>query len=140
MLQEQIFPGQMSVLQLAFVKDCLGNFFFGKNFFLAIFFFLLILFGENLLSQRFEYVFGQPFFWQKFVFRQNNFCKFFLAKCVFWPNILRGNFFHLRYSLYRQMSQGQILPGQMSLRLLEYVQKGPRNLHLKFGQNRASNS
>ena len=46
----------------------------------------------------------------------------------------------LRYSWYGQMSQGQMLPEQMSLWHLEYVKKGPRNQPLKFGQNRASNS
>ena len=46
----------------------------------------------------------------------------------------------LRYSWYGQMSQGQMLPEQMSLWHLEYVKKGPRNLHLKFGHNRASKS
>ena len=38
------------------------------------------------------------------------------------------------------MSQGQMLPEQMSLGHLEYVKEGPRNHPLKFGQNRASNS
>ena len=38
------------------------------------------------------------------------------------------------------MLKGQILPGQTSLLQLEYVQKGPRNLDLEFGQNWASNS
>ena len=38
------------------------------------------------------------------------------------------------------MSPGQMLPGQMSLWQLESVQDGPRNLPLKFGQNRVSNS
>ena len=33
-----------------------------------------------------------------------------------------------------------MLPGQMSLWQLESVQDSPRNLYLKFGQNRASNS
>ena len=40
----------------------------------------------------------------------------------------------LRYSWYGQMSQGQMLPEQMSLWHLEYVKKGPRNQPLKFGQ------
>ena len=38
------------------------------------------------------------------------------------------------------MSPGQMLPGQISLWQLESVQDGPRNLTLKFGQNRVSNS
>ena len=38
------------------------------------------------------------------------------------------------------MLPGQMLPGQMSPWLLESVHEGPRNLHLKFGQNRVSNS
>ena len=46
----------------------------------------------------------------------------------------------LRYSWYGQMSQGQMLPEQMSFWKLKYVQIGPRNLPLKFGQNRTSNS
>ena len=33
-----------------------------------------------------------------------------------------------------------MLPGQMSPLQLESVQDGPRNLPLKFGQNRVSNS
>ena len=33
-----------------------------------------------------------------------------------------------------------MLPGQMSLWQLESVQDSPRNLRLKFGQNRVSNS
>ena len=33
-----------------------------------------------------------------------------------------------------------LVPGQMSLWQLEYVKDGPRNLPLKFGQNRVSNS
>ena len=38
------------------------------------------------------------------------------------------------------MLQGQMLPGQMSSWQLESVKDGPKNLPLKFGQNRASNS
>ena len=38
----------------------------------------------------------------------------------------------LRYSWYGQMSQGQMLPEQMSLWHLEYVKKGLRNLPLKL--------
>ena len=38
------------------------------------------------------------------------------------------------------MSPGQILPEQMSLLQFKSVQDGPRNLCLKFGQNRVSNS
>ena len=38
------------------------------------------------------------------------------------------------------MSDGQILPGQMSLWHLESVQHDPRNLRLKFCQNRFGNS
>ena len=38
------------------------------------------------------------------------------------------------------MSPGQILPGQMLPLQLKPVQDGPRNLSLKFGQNRVSNS
>ena len=110
MLQEQIFLGHMSVLQLAFAKDCLGNLFFRH----------------------------------KFVFRRNNFCNFFLAKFLFCKKIMGKSFemkfFYLRYSWYGQMSQGQILPGQMSSWQLESVLDVSRNLPLKFGQNWASNS
>ena len=38
------------------------------------------------------------------------------------------------------MSTGQMLPGQMSPWQLGSVKDCPRNLRLKFGQNRASNS
>ena len=38
------------------------------------------------------------------------------------------------------MLPGQMLPGQMSSWQLESVHEGPRSLHLKFGQNRVSNS
>ena len=38
------------------------------------------------------------------------------------------------------MSPGQILPEQMSPLQFKYVQDGPRNLSLKFGQNRLRNS
>ena len=38
------------------------------------------------------------------------------------------------------MLPGQMLPGQMSPYQLESVLEVPRNLPLKFGQNRASNS
>ena len=38
------------------------------------------------------------------------------------------------------MSTGQMLPGQMSPWQLGCVKDGPRNLRLKFGQNRVSNS
>ena len=38
------------------------------------------------------------------------------------------------------MLHGQMLPGQMSPWQLKSVQDCPRNLHLKFGQNRVSNS
>ena len=38
------------------------------------------------------------------------------------------------------MSPWQMLPGQMSEWQLEPVQSGPRNLLLKFGPNRVSNS
>ena len=40
----------------------------------------------------------------------------------------------------QKQSPGQMLHGQMSLLLLASVQDGPRNLSLKFRQNRASNS
>ena len=38
------------------------------------------------------------------------------------------------------MSQGQMLPGQMSLWQLAPVKDGPKNFPLKFGQNQFSNS
>ena len=38
------------------------------------------------------------------------------------------------------MSPGQMLPGQMSQWQMASVKDGPRNLPLKFGQNRATNS
>ena len=38
------------------------------------------------------------------------------------------------------MSPGQMLPVQMLPWQLTSVKEGPRNLPLKFGQNRASNS
>ena len=38
------------------------------------------------------------------------------------------------------MSQGQMLPEQMSSWQLTIVKDGPRSLPLKFGQNRVSNS
>ena len=38
------------------------------------------------------------------------------------------------------MSQGQMLPYQISPLWLEIVQDGPRDLHLKFGGTRVSNS
>ena len=38
------------------------------------------------------------------------------------------------------MSPGQMLPGQMLLWQFKSVQDSPRNLSLKFGQNRVSNS
>ena len=38
------------------------------------------------------------------------------------------------------MSTGQMLPGQMSSWQLGCVKDGARNLRLKFGQNRVSNS
>ena len=38
------------------------------------------------------------------------------------------------------MLHGQMMPGQMSLWHMESVQDGPRNLPLKFGPNRATNS
>ena len=46
----------------------------------------------------------------------------------------------LRYSGHGQMSSWQMLPGQMSLWQLKSVQDGPRDLTLKFCQNRVSNS
>ena len=52
----------------------------------------------------------------------------------------KSGLWQLRYSWYGQMSQGQMLPEQMSFWKLKYVQIGPRNLPLKFGQNRTSNS
>ena len=42
--------------------------------------------------------------------------------------------------IFGQMLPGQMLPRQMSPWQLESVHEGPRNLHLKFGQIRASNS
>ena len=41
----------------------------------------------------------------------------------------------LRYCCHRQMSSGQMLPGQMSPWHMASVKDGSRNLHLKFGQN-----
>ena len=48
--------------------------------------------------------------------------------------------YKLRYSWYGQMSHEQMLPVQTLLWHLESVQDGPRNLRLKFCQNRFSNS
>ena len=39
-----------------------------------------------------------------------------------------------------QMSPGHVLPGQMSLWQLKYIQDNRRNLPLKFGQNWVSNN
>ena len=48
----------------------------------------------------------------------------------------------MRYAWYGQMSPWQMLPRQMSQWQWQYnsVQNGPRNLPLKFGSNRVSNS
>ena len=54
-----------------------------------------------------------------------------------WSN---SDQYQLRYFCNGQMSPGQMLLGQMSLWHLESVQDGPRNLRLKFCQNRFSNS
>ena len=48
--------------------------------------------------------------------------------------------YKLRYSWYGQMSQGQMLRGQMSPWQLESVLNVPRKLPLKFHQNRVSNN
>ena len=45
-----------------------------------------------------------------------------------------------QYSIYGQMSPGQMLPGQMSLWQLASVKDGSRNLPLKFSQNQVSNT
>ena len=54
-----------------------------------------------------------------------------------WSNLGQSQ---LRYSSYRQMSPGLMLPGQMSQWQLDFVLDVPWNLHLKFDQNRVSNS
>ena len=64
-------------------------------------------------------------------------CQIFsLAKNPRWSWLWQ----QLRYSWYGQMLQGQMLLEQMSLWQLKYVQIGPGNLPLQFGQSRASNS
>ena len=131
------------------------------NFFQQKLFFVGKIFGGG------EFLFEKNLFCQKRFYDENffrqNFCskiffgKFFLMKffinftvtvgiCLRWsqgPTFKvwsKSGQWQLRYSWYGQMSQGQMLPEQMSLWHLEYVKKGPRNQPLKFGQNRASKS
>ena len=133
---------------------CKKSIFVKKNF-CAKFFLLNFLSWKHFLAVN--------FFWQFFLFRIFCCCYFFLVEHFCQQNCCCGIFvkvricsrwsqeptfkvwsklglWQLRYSWYGQMSQGQMLPKQMSFWKLEYVQIGPRNLPLKFGQNRTSNS
>ena len=120
--------------QTFFVEIVFVDIFFSDIFFVEIYFYWKNFFLENFYSEIF---FLQQFF----------LAIFFLAK--FFTNITvtagicsrwsqqptfkvwsKSGQWQLRYSWY----------GQMSLQQLEYVQKGPRNLPLIFGLNRASNS
>ena len=79
MLQEQIFPGQMSVLQLAFVKDCLGNLFFRQKY---------VFRQSNFCKKNF----GKMSFLQKEILAKSFEVKFFLFEIfLIWTNVARKN-------------------------------------------------
>ena len=114
---------QKKILTANFFAIFLGKFFFSfkeflaKNFCFAIFFIfckILILFSKKN--------YGNIFFRQ----------KIFLATILFFGEIFVGQNFFWQFFFTKFL--------QMSLWLLLYVQDCPRNLSLKFDQNRVSNS
>ena len=124
-----MLPGQMSLWQLESVQDSPRN--------------LSLKFGQNRVSNNRDIPYMDKY-------RQDKCC---LNKCrhdcwnrsrwsqestfKVWSKSGRQQ---LRYSGHGQMSSWQMLPGQMSLWQLKSVQDGPRDLTLKFCQNRVSNS
>ena len=149
--------------KIFFGKNFLGNFFeqnfiFAKNPFLSKKNFWAKFFLLNFLSRK--HFLAVNFFWQFFLFRIFCCCYFFFIEHFCQQNCCCGIFvtvricsrwsqeptfkvwsklglWQLRYSWYGQMSQGQMLPEQMSL---ENVQICLRNLPLKFGQKWLGNS
>ena len=129
------------------VKFFVGKIFGGQNFFLRkIYFCQKKPFCQNFFLAN---IFLAIFFWRNFFGGKIFYCWNFTAINGISSRLSQGPTFkvwwksgqwQLRYSWYGQMSQGQMLPEQMSLWHLEYVKKGPRNQPLKFGQNRASKS
>ena len=130
---------------------CTKNFFFCKNFFWQNIFFDGIFFWQNFFWQN---IFGQQFIF----FQKNSMAKFFLQNIffakffrqtffsanIFWIHFFRWNFEFGKFFWSKILFSATFLGGlyflKMSLWQLGYVQKGPRNLPLKFGQIRASNS
>ena len=124
-----MLPGQVLPWQLESVQDGPSN--------------LILKFGQNQVSNNRDIPYMDKY-------RQDKCC---LNKCrhdcwnrsrwsqestfKVWSKSGRQQ---LRYSGHGQMSSWQMLPGQMSQWQLKSVQDGPRDLTLKFCQNRVSNS
>ena len=109
--------------------------FFGKIFFGKIFSANCLFFFQKISMAKF---FLQNIFFAKF-FRQT-----FFSANIFWIHFFRWNFEFGKFFWSKILFSATFLGGlyflKMSLWQLGYVQKGPRNLPLKFGQIRASNS
>ena len=109
--------------------------FFGKIFFGKIFSANCLFFFQKISMAKF---FLQNIFFAKF-FRQT-----FFSANIFWIHFFRWNFEFGKFFWSKILFSATFLGGlyflKMSLWQLGYVQKGPRNLPLKFGQNLASKS
>ena len=94
---------------------------------------------EKKIAQFFAIFWVNYFFLQKFFFSKMFilFSKSFMAKFCFLANFFGNNFIFVEIFVGQNFFW-QFL--QMSLWLLVYVQDCPRNLPLKFDQNRVSNS
>ena len=103
-----------------------------ENFFSVKYYFFTIFYLVSFFLQKNN-------FWQKFILkkkiRQNFFCLQIVFCNFFWQIIF---FKKIWQNLFWQFFLTKFL--QMSLWLLEFVQDGPRNLPLKLGQNRVSNT
>ena len=74
------------------------------------------------------------------IFLFNNFILYYFCCCVDYCNVnTRANILFVGWGVVGRGSFTITLPGKMSLDSLHLLD-GPRNLHLKFGQNRISNS
>ena len=123
----------------SFGEIVLGEIFFRQNFFfLFITYFWWIFFFSKyfLLAKFFWSIRGKSIFVKKKImtklfFGKNFFGKIFLSEFFFGENSFLKIFFSWKF-FYQDFFD--------FLWQLEYVQDGPRNLSLKFGQNRVSDS
>ena len=129
-------------------------FFVHKNF-LVDFFFIKNIFGEKNFRAKIFFVANiysfRKIIFDHFCFGNNFLATFFLVKIFFSENFILQNLFLAKFlfgEIFLQnffanflVRQKKILTNFLQMSLwLEYIQDGPRNLPLKFGQNQVSNS